>query len=557
MPAQMETPEIGERLLFVGLDEQAMDRIRSVQPHIEHHLDSALTRFYTLIADVPDVARFFSSPGHVDHAKSRQGHHWKSIASGQMDDAYHQSACTIGDVHARIGLEPRWYLGGYGLILETLLAGVLKDHLSQKFGARGLMQGRRYSQKEILEEVAGAGDILGALVKAVLVDIDIAVSRYFERSSAETNDLNQQIGMVVERAQHGDFSGRVVVNSSSRDISDLADKVNRLVAMVDEGLGATTEALAAFAAADLTSSMQGDFEGAFANLQQDVNSVGDRLSMVIARLRHASGGLRDATGEILVGANDLSTRTGRQAAAVEETSVAMEQLSKTVGENSERAEAASRSTRQASQTAAQVEQVMDRVTDAMDQITVSSTQISNILGLMDDIAFQTNLLALNASVEAARAGEAGKGFAVVAVEVRRLAQSAADASAEVKALVERSVAEVSAGSKLVREAGQRLGEMLANVDQSVALADGIAEASREQFSAIQQSTKAIRLLDEMTQHNAALVEQTNTAIDQANTQVVEFDRLIEIFKVRQVANAASVRQGAAGSKIQPLRADAG
>src|SRR5690606_7577772 len=179
-----------------------------------------------------------------------------------------------------------------------------------------------------------------------------------------------------------------------------------------------------------------------------------------ARLQQTSSTLRTATGEILSGANDLSERTTRQAATIEETSAAMEQLATTVLQNADRASDASTNAGRVTQAAEEGGEVMQQATDAMERITTSSGKISNIIGLIDDIAFQTNLLALNASVEAARAGEAGKGFAVVAVEVRRLAQSAAEASSEVKALIEQSGSEVAGGSKLVASAADKLMTML-------------------------------------------------------------------------------------------------
>jgi len=182
---------------------------------------------------------------------------------------------------------------------------------------------------------------------------------------------------------------------------------------------------------------------------------------------------------------------------------------------------------------------------AMERITQSSGKISNIIGLIDDIAFQTNLLALNASVEAARAGDAGKGFAVVAVEVRRLAQSAASASSEVKVLIEQSGAEVKSGSKLVADAAARLESMLEAARSSNALMDGIARESREQASAIEEVNTAVRQLDEMTQHNAALVEQTNAAIEQTEAQANELDRVVDIFTVS--GTAAAVRPAVANA----------
>ena len=172
---------------------------------------------------------------------------------------------------------------------------------------------------------------------------------------------------------------------------------------------------------------------------------------------------------------------------------------------------------------------MSKATEAMERITASSGKISNIIGLIDDIAFQTNLLALNASVEAARAGEAGKGFAVVAVEVRRLAQSAAQASSEVKGLIEQSGADVSSGSRLVAEAAQKLVAMLEAARESSSLIEGIATASRDQAAAIADVGSAVRTLDEMTQHNAALVEETNAAIEQTEAQATELDRIVEVF----------------------------
>ncbi|ODS94120.1 MULTISPECIES: methyl-accepting chemotaxis protein [unclassified Devosia] len=184
--------------------------------------------------------------------------------------------------------------------------------------------------------------------------------------------------------------------------------------------------------------------------------------------------------------------------------------------------------------------VMLSANAAMGRITESSAKISNIIGLIDDIAFQTNLLALNASVEAARAGDAGKGFAVVAVEVRRLAQSAASASSEVKALIEQSANEVRGGSRLVAEAVAKLEQMLVAVRGNRELLEGIARDSREQASAIEEVNTAVRQMDEMTQHNAALVEETNAAIEQTEAQASELDRIVAVFTTDGKAEFAKV-----------------
>jgi methyl-accepting chemotaxis protein len=243
--------------------------------------------------------------------------------------------------------------------------------------------------------------------------------------------------------------------------------------------------------------------------------------------------LKTATGEILAGANDLSERTTKQAATIEETSAAMEQLAHTVNDHAGKAESALSKTVAASSLAKEGGEVMSEANAAMERITSSSSKISNIIGMIDDIAFQTNLLALNASVEAARAGEAGKGFAVVAIEVRRLAQSAAQASSEVKVLIEQSAEEVAGGTKLVAVASQRLSSLLNTVVEFSELMREIAKDSREQASAIDEVNIAVRLMDEMTQHNAALVEQTNAAIEQTESQASDLDRIVEVFTLAE------------------------
>lgn len=305
-----------------------------------------------------------------------------------------------------------------------------------------------------------------------------------------------------------------------------------------QAVAAVGAGLQQLAEGNLTGRIDAPFQSEFEDLRHALNGTVSRFADVVGQLRGASRSIKAATGEILSGANDLSERTTRQAATIEETSAAMETLAETVAVNARMAQDAAGKAGAVSHAASESGTVMSQANAAMERITASSGKISNIIGMIDDIAFQTNLLALNASVEAARAGDAGKGFAVVAVEVRRLAQSAASASAEVKALVEQSSNEVKGGSRLVSDAATRLADMLEAVQQNAALVDAIAKASGEQALAIDEVSMAVRTLDEMTQHNAALVEQTNGAIEQTEAQAQALDEIVDIFVLDADQSAA-------------------
>jgi methyl-accepting chemotaxis protein len=416
-------------------------------------------------------------------------------------------------------------------------------------------------------EVRGADrkDEIGAMARAVEVfrENGLKVAQMTEAEAAQIirsqseraammQDLQRAFGAVVDAAISGDFTQRVEAEFPDDELNTLARSVNNLVATVDRGVSETGDVLASLADTDLTKRMEGNYQGAFAKLKTDTNAVAEKLTDIVGQLKDTSRTLKTATGEILSGANDLSERTTKQAATIEETSAAMEQLAATVLQNAERAKDASSVASTVTRTAEEGGQVMHQATEAMERITQSSGKISNIIGLIDDIAFQTNLLALNASVEAARAGDAGKGFAVVAVEVRRLAQSAASASSDVKALIEQSANEVKGGSKLVSDAAAKLESMLAAARSSNDLMNGIAKESREQASSIDEVNTAVRTMDEMTQHNAALVEEINAAIEQTEAQATELDRIVDIFSIDDAPAQRRAPEPVAASPVRAL-----
>ncbi|MCP8882686.1 methyl-accepting chemotaxis protein [Devosia sp. XJ19-1] len=452
------------------------------------------------------------------------------------------------------------------LALVWFGAGVLARPIRRMTDVMGVLARGQY---DVAVPHQSQKDEIGGMARAVEVfrENGMRISQMTEAEAARIisdqqarqammSELQLAFGEVVDAAISGDFTKRVNASFPDAELNSLAASVNSLVETVNQGVSETGKVLEALARTDLTLRMHGDYKGAFAQLQHNTNTVAETLSDVVNGLKTTSRSLKTATGEILEGTNDLSERTTKQAATIEQTSAAMEQLATTVLQNADRARDANANAQTVSNTAEEGGVVMSKATEAMERITTSSAKISNIIGLIDDIAFQTNLLALNASVEAARAGDAGKGFAVVAVEVRRLAQSAASASSDVKALIETSSGEVGAGTRLVAEAAAKLAAMLEAAKSNSSLMEGIARDSREQASAIEEVTVAVRQMDEMTQHNAALVEETNAAIEQTEAQASELDKIVAVFRteagdVRPALEPA--RPAAPRGPVQKLR----
>ena len=279
-------------------------------------------------------------------------------------------------------------------------------------------------------------------------------------------------------------------------------------AAVVEGLA---EGLSRLAKGDLTCLLERAFPSDYESLRGDFNAAVEQLKSVMEQIVTHADSLRSGTGEITASADDLSRRTEQQAASLEETAAALDQITATVRQTTEGAIQARDLVGTAKTDAERAEQVVGRAVGAMSSIEKSSGQISQIIGVIDEIAFQTNLLALNAGVEAARAGDAGRGFAVVASEVRALAQRSADAAKEIKTLISASSHEVKAGVDLVGQTGTALQRILAQVGDINAIVSGIAASAREQTTGLDQVNIAVNQMDQVTQQNAAMVEETTAA----------------------------------------------
>ena len=274
-------------------------------------------------------------------------------------------------------------------------------------------------------------------------------------------------------------------------------------------------------------------------LCEGVNDLVGAMRSIIGNLRTASATIAAASAEISTGSQDLAQRTESQAASLEETAASMHEVTQTVKMNADNAQAANQLASVARDTAEKGGSVVQNAVAAVSDIENSAQKISDIIGLIDEIAFQTNLLALNASVEAARAGEAGKGFAVVAQEVRALAQRSANASKDIKALIQTSNGQVKTGAALVNQAGQSLTEIVGAIKKVSDIVAEIAAASREQSSGLEQINTAIASMDEMTQRNGALVEETSASAQSLSNQAQDLAGLVQRYRLDDSAPVAA------------------
>ena len=371
----------------------------------------------------------------------------------------------------------------------------------------------------------------------------------------EQKDAERQIENLVVAASMGDLEQRLDTSKYEGFMKKLGDSINQMLDAVVSPIREGTRVLQSLSEGDLTETMQGQYQGEFAVLCDALNGSINNLRRMVGEIRTAATTINSGASEIAQGNTDLSQRTEEQASSLEETASSMEELTGTVKQNADNANQANQLAASAREQAEKGGEVVGRAVEAMAEINTSSKKIADIISVIDEIAFQTNLLALNAAVEAARAGEQGRGFAVVAGEVRNLAQRSAAAAKEIKQLINDSVEKVNEGTHLVDESGETLSEIVNAVKKVSDIIAEIAAASQEQSAGIDQVNKAVMQMDEVTQQNAALVEEAAAASESMNEQASGLTRLMEFFNVgseaASEAPAAGMQQSQATAPARP------
>ncbi len=457
-----------ERLDFMGMGPAEMERLRALNKVMDGVMDRALGDFYQRVRGTAELQRHFPTEESTRSPRKRQHDHWRRIMTGQFDDDYEKAITRIGDIHAAIGLEPRWYIGGYGNVLHT----VIQD-MAGKRGA-WTRKGRQWIAQD-----------LSVIVRAALLDIELSTSAYLKRLDEARKKVEDQ--------QHQDFE-------------ELANALSRLAT--------------------------GDHSARISdrlNERTKFNETAMQLEKVMLGVRQVTASIEVGSSEIAAATDDLATRTEQQAASLEQTSASLGQLSETVNLAATKAREAEQIASKAQDVADKSGKLAEETRAAMDLVSEGALQMRQIVDVIDGIAFQTNLLALNAGVEAARAGESGRGFAVVAAEVRVLAQRSAESVKTIQDLIEKSAEETRRGVELVESTNKALTELLGLFRTVTSIVMEMSSASQGQAVSISEINEAVRLLDNTTQQNAAMVEEANATTASLHQEAASLARLVTGF----------------------------
>ncbi len=469
------------------MDQPQLDQLRAAKPIVERAIGPALDRFYARATATPETAQFFRDTAHMARAKGAQERHWARISDATFDDEYLDGARRIGAVHARIGLEPRWYIGSYALVIEGLIESAHR-HMPWWRRALSLFRG------------PGAVATSIALTKAALLDMEVSLSVYFEMAQADRE-------AAVTKLQG---------------------------------------ALGAMADGDLTRDLDG-MPASFAALERAFNETMGKMRVMIGAVSEGTGRLASGIGEISTASEDLARRTESNAASLEQTTAAISQMDTRLKATATAAgETVSRADK-ALATVGSGRSITDDAVQAMTRVADSAKGIDSVIEGLDKIAFQTRVLAMNAAVEAGRAGEAGRGFAVVADLVSALAMRAEEEAGRARDQLTATQTDIVAAVQMVEKVDGALADISTDVGQVHELLACMATDNNAQAGAITEISTAITTMDRATQQNAAMVEQTSAAARTLSEEVRTLNAQASLFTVAGGARsggARTVRHGA-------------
>lgn len=492
---------------------------------------------------------------------------WSDLAAGKFDQRQYK---RIGKGGKEVWIEASYnpvFRGGKPYKVVKFATDITAQKLKAAEDAGKL---EALSRSQAIIEFTPAGEILGAnenFLNALGYDLaDIKGkhhSMFCESAYVNSEDYRRfwnrlSSGEYVsdEFLRLGKGGRKVFIQASYNPIFDMNGKVFKVVKFATdvttrvENVDRLAEALQCLATGDLTQELRAPFLPLLEKLRLDFNGASSKLRAAMETVAQNAAAIAAASNEIRSASSDLSHRTEQQAASVEETAAALEEITTTVADSTSRAHEAGQLVRKTKENAERSGMVVRQAIDAMSKIETSAAEIANIIGVIDEIAFQTNLLALNAGVEAARAGEAGKGFAVVAQEVRELAQRSAKAAKEIKDLIGTSNSHVKNGVALVGETGKVLEEIVGQVVLVDSNVGAIVDASREQSTGLKEINTAVNTMDQGTQRNAAMVEETSAA---AHGLAKEADALFLLLSQFNVGGAATSRHYAPRPAVSHTR----